>query len=296
VADPTRPALPPIRPDVPQTTRLVRQSIGYQTKVLAGRYALLVLRDRKYLRSALIQVPVLGIFTAILFTSTVFVRPPPPNHSAKAAQLVFLMVTIAIWLGSINAAREIVKERNVLARELAIGVRLPAYLASKLVVLLTFGAVQITLFALIVLVLRPLHEPAATVLTFIVVLIIVGSIAVLLGLLVSAFSTSQDQATAIIPLLLVPQLLFGGEIVQYTEMQPLVKVFSALVPSRWGFAAAGHVVHMQQRIDEDRIFSHINHYGHAFFSITVVEFLLICAVFAAVLSAGIIRLLARPAQ
>ena len=64
-------------------------------------------------------------------------RPPLPNYAAKSAQLVFLMVTICVWLGSINAAREIVKERNVLDRELAIGVRLPAYLASKLVVLLT---------------------------------------------------------------------------------------------------------------------------------------------------------------
>ncbi len=289
-------SLPPVRRDAPQTPPRVRQSLGYQTKILASRYALLVLRDRKHIRSALIQVPVLGVFTAILFASTIFVTPPQPNGSGKSAQLVFLMVTIAIWLGSINAAREIVKERNVLNRELAIGVRLPAYLASKLVVLLAFAAVQITLFALILLVLRPLHEPPLTVLAFVAVLVMVGSIATLLGLLVSAVSTSEDQATAIIPLLLVPQLLFGGALVQYQEMQPIVKVFSALVPSRWGFATAGHVVNMQQRIDEDRVYSHINHYGHAFFSVTIIDFALICAVFATILVAGIIHMLARPAQ
>ncbi len=290
------PSLPPVRRDAPQTPPRVRQSLGYQTKILASRYALLVLRDRKHIRSALIQVPVLGVFTAILFSSTIFVTPPQPNGSGKAAQLVFLMVTIAIWLGSINAAREIVKERNVLNRELAIGVRLPAYLASKLVVLLAFAAVQITLFALILLVLRPLHEPPLTMLAFVAVLVMVGSIATLLGLLVSAVSTSEDQATAIIPLLLVPQLLFGGALVQYQEMQPIVKVFAALVPSRWGFATAGHVVHMQQRIDEDRVYSHINHYGHAFFSVTIIDFALICAVFATILAAGIVHMLARPAQ
>jgi ABC-type multidrug transport system ATPase subunit/pSer/pThr/pTyr-binding forkhead associated (FHA) protein/ABC-type multidrug transport system permease subunit len=290
------PSLPPVRRDAPQTPPRVRQSLGYQTKILASRYALLVLRDRKHIRSALIQVPVLAIFTAILFSSTIFVTPPQPNSSGKAAQLVFLMVTIAIWLGSINAAREIVKERNVLNRELAIGVRLPAYLASKLVVLLAFAAVQITLFALILLVLRPLREPPLTVLAFVAVLVMVGSIATFLGLLVSAVSTSEDQATAIIPLLLVPQLLFSGALVQYQEMQPIVKVFSVLVPSRWGFATAGHVVHMQQRIDEDRVYSHINHYGHTFFSVTIIDFALICAVFATILAAAIVRMLARPAQ
>jgi ABC-type multidrug transport system ATPase subunit/ABC-type multidrug transport system permease subunit len=290
------PALPPVRRDVPPTMVRVRQSVGYQTQVLAHRYALLVLRDRKFLRSALIQVPVLGVFTAILFSSSIFVSPPQPNYAGKAAQLIFLMVTIAIWLGSINAAREIVKERNVLDRELAIGVRLSAYLASKLVVLLSFAAIQIVLFALIVLVFRPLHEPSSTVLEFLFVLVLVGSVAALLGLLVSAFSTSEDQATAIIPLLLVPQLLFSGAIVEVKEMQPIVKVLSVLVPSRWGFGTAGHVVHMQQRIDEDPVFSRISHYGHSFFSVTLIDFIVICAVFAAALSAGIVRLLAKPSQ
>ncbi len=290
------PALPPVRRDAPPTTVRVRQSLGYQTRVLASRYALLVVRDRKHLRSALIQVPLLGIFTAILFSSSIFVTPPQPNYAGKAAQLVFLMVTIAIWLGSINAAREIVKERNVLDRELAIGVRLPAYLASKLAVLLALAAIQIVLFALIVLVFRPLHEPAFTVLEFLFVLVLAGSIAVLLGLLVSAFATSEDQATAIIPLVLVPQLLFSGALVEFKEMQPIVKVLSVLVPSRWGFATAGHIVHMQQRIDEDRVFSRISHYGQSFFSVTLIEFILICALFAAALAAGIVRLLAKPAQ
>jgi ABC-type multidrug transport system ATPase subunit/pSer/pThr/pTyr-binding forkhead associated (FHA) protein/ABC-type multidrug transport system permease subunit len=290
------PALPPIRRDVPATTLRVRQSLGYQTRVLANRYALLVLRDRKYMRSALIQVPVLGIFTAILFSSTIFATPPHANFAGKSAQLVFLMVTIAIWLGAINAAREIVKERNVLDRELAVGVRLPAYLASKLVVLLSFAAVQIVLFALIVLVLRPLHAPSSTVLDFLLVLVLVGSIAALLGLLVSAVSTSEDQATAIIPLLLVPQLLFGGAIVQHKDMTSIVRFLSVLVPSRWGFAAAGHAVHMQRRIDEDHVFSRISHYGPSFFSITLIEFAFICAIFAAVISFGIVRLLAKPAQ
>jgi ABC transport system ATP-binding/permease protein len=290
------PALPPVRRDAPPTTVRVRQSLGYQTRVLASRYALLVVRDRKHLRSALIQVPLLGIFTAILFSSSIFVTPPQPNYAGKAAQLVFLMVTIAIWLGSINAAREIVKERNVLDRELAIGVRLPAYLASKLAVLLALAAIQIVLFALIVLVFRPLHEPAFTVLEFLFVLVLAGSIAVLLGLLVSAFATSEDQATAIIPLVLVPQLLFSGALVEFKEMQPIVKVLSVLVPSRWGFATAAHIVHMQQRIDEDRVFSRISHYGQSFFSVTLIEFILICALFAAALAAGIVRLLAKPAQ
>ena len=37
------------------------------------------------------------------------------------------MITTAIWLGSIDGSREIVKERAVLERERAVGVRLGTY-------------------------------------------------------------------------------------------------------------------------------------------------------------------------
>ena len=45
-----------------------------------------------------------------------------------------------IWLGSIDAAREIVKERSVFERESAVGMRLSAYLVSKAVVLFALVA------------------------------------------------------------------------------------------------------------------------------------------------------------
>ncbi len=128
----TRP-LPPLAPlnSQQRVARPVQQTFMYQTQVLASRYALLVLRDRKHLRSALIQVPILGLLTALLFNTGVFDHIPFPHEAAKSTQLIFLMVTIAVWLGSINAAREIVKERNVLNREVMIGVQIPAYLASS---------------------------------------------------------------------------------------------------------------------------------------------------------------------
>ena len=290
------PRLPPVV-GLPPTSRLrpaMRQTLAYQTRVLANRYALLILRDRKHLRSALIQVPVLGILTAVLFNTSVFVHFPIARYAGKTAQLVFLMVTIAVWLGSINAAREIVKERNVLARELAIGVQIPAYIASKLAILLTFAAAQVVLFAVIVLTLRPLHESGLVVFELVAVLVLSSSVAVLLGLLVSTYSSSEDQATSVIPLLLVPQLLFSGALVQVRDMTSPVHLVALLVPARWSFAAAGHMINMQSRIDSDPVFSQISRYGQSFFSVSLIEFILISAAFGAALFVGIIKLLSRP--
>jgi ABC-type multidrug transport system ATPase subunit/pSer/pThr/pTyr-binding forkhead associated (FHA) protein len=280
----------------PESQRLVRPvqyTFEYQAKVLTSRYALLMLRDAKHLRSTLVQVPILAILTAVLFTSKVFVRFPVTEFAGKSTQLTFLMVTIAIWLGSINAAREIVKERSVLERELSIGVQVHAYIASKLVVLFAFAAAQIALFAFIVLALRPLHEPSSVQLELVIVLVLTGFISVLLGLLVSARASSEDQATGVIPLLLVPQLLFSGALVQVKDMTTPVHLLSLLVPARWSFASAGHVIHMQERIDSDQVFSQISRYGQSFFSVTPVEFTLISWLFCGLLFVSIARLLQR---
>jgi ABC-type multidrug transport system ATPase subunit len=289
--------LPPLVGGVPHEERLARpvqQSFGYQTRVLAHRYATLLSRDRRHLRSALIQVPVLGLLTALLFVPGVFAHTPLPHFAAKSSQLIFLMVTIAVWLGSINAAREIVKERNVLNREHAVGVQIPAYLASKLIVLLSLAAVQTVLFSLIVLTLRPLHERSSVALALVCVLVVSSWIAVLLGLLVSAYASSEDQATAVIPMLLIPQLLFSGAIVQIADMTTPVRLLAGLIPARWSFAAAGHVIHLQQRINEDPVFSRFSHYGQSFFSVSPLGFTVISAMFASALFAAIIYLLRRP--
>jgi len=282
--------LPPL--STPRAQRSVQQPIGYQTVVLSRRYATLLLRDRRHVRAALLQVPVLGLLTALLFHTGVFNRadgdPSVPLYTAKSAQLLFLMVTIAVWMGAVNAAREIVKERHVLARELAVGVQVRAYLASKLIVLLSLLTAQTLLFCVIVLALRPLHESGSG-LRLTAVLVLSSWVAVLCGLAVSAWASSEDQATSVIPLLLVPQLLLGGAIVPLAEMTDVMQVVAALVPARWSYAAAGHAIDLNGRIAADREFAAASHYGPQFFGLPFVAFVVIASCFAA----GLFTLLVR---
>ena len=283
----------------PRRPRPVRNDLEYQVQVLASRYATLFLRDRRHLKSAFIQIPILAVLTALLFNAQAFLRfdpagPSRPLFTSQGAQIVFFMVTISVWLGSINAAREIVKERSVLSRELAVGVQLPAYIASKLVVLLTLSTVQTSLFAIVVLTLRPLHENAAVLVQLIAVLIIASWVAVLLGLVVSALARSEDQATGVIPILLVPELLFGGAIVPLAQMSGLMHVVAALVPARWSYAAAGNAIHLQQRINQDPVFAPISRFGQHFFSLPLQGYVLISMLFGACLCALLGALLQKP--
>src|SRR4051794_15300350 len=157
----TRASAPSPEPPAPVAAhRAPSRRAGPQARVVASRYLRLLVRDRRNVAILLGQVPLLALGMAGLFKADVF--STGQGHAGSSAQLLFLMVITAVWLGSIDAAREIVKERSVLERELAAGLRLRAYVAAKAAVLFGLATIQTLVLAAIVLALRPLHaEPGA---------------------------------------------------------------------------------------------------------------------------------------
>jgi ABC-type multidrug transport system ATPase subunit/ABC-type multidrug transport system permease subunit len=269
-----------------------RGSWAAQAGVLTRRYARLLVRDRRNLAILLGQVPLLGIAIGALFGGDVF-DPGRDGNANDAAQVLFLLVTTTFWLGAIAAAREIIKERAVVARERAAGVRLSAYLASKAAVLFALAAAQAGVLAAIVLALRPLHEPPGTYAVVVGVLVAAAVVAVAGGLVISAVARSEDQAASYIPLLLVPQLLFAGAIVPLTKMGAALEALSAVVPSRWAFAALGTAIDMNGRIAVDPTDARRSPYGRDFFATSAPEALAILAAFLVVALGAVAVLVAR---
>jgi ABC-type multidrug transport system ATPase subunit/pSer/pThr/pTyr-binding forkhead associated (FHA) protein/ABC-type multidrug transport system permease subunit len=264
---------PPVQPDggppaeAPSRRRSPsRRRTGAQASVLAQRYLKLMVRDRRNLLILLGQVPLIALFVALLFKSNVLAGPGDGRPS-DATQLLFLLVTTCIWFGAIDGSREIIKEKVLVGREAAVGVRPTAYLFSKGIVLAALSAVQVGLLLLIVLALRPLGEPLGPHLALLGLLILTTFVAVGLGLLVSAAVNTEDQATSFIPLVLIPQLLFAGAIVTVKDMSGPILGLSNLVFARWSFAATGDATHMNARIKGDPEFLRLDRYGSDFFDL-----------------------------
>jgi ABC transport system ATP-binding/permease protein len=112
------------------------------------------------------------------------------------------------------------------------------------------------------------HATAANYLALIGLLILTSWSMVSLGLLVSTIARSVDQATSVIPLLLIPQLLFGGALVAVAKMSTVVSLFADLIVSRWSFAGAGHTIDMNGRLAEASHAAALAGYGTDFFSLT----------------------------
>jgi ABC-type multidrug transport system ATPase subunit len=171
--------------------------------------------------------------------------------------LLFILVMVVLWFGCNNAAKEIVKEEAIYGRERAVNLGIAPYLASKFLVLSVITTLHaVVLMVLVYGTLEVLHriDPAGhsvpppelrlNYLGQLGVLVLLAMCGVALGLLLSACVSSPDRANALLPYVLIPQIILGGGILSVDE-GPLRWLAMALSPVYWGFRAVhkgGHVL------------------------------------------------------
>jgi ABC transport system ATP-binding/permease protein len=265
---PPHPPLPEHAPP-PGRHRLRRgnpRARSLHARVLTSRYLKVFVRDRLNLFILLMQAPVLAIGSLLLFQRNVL-APPGHGMPLAATQLVFLLVITTIWLGAIDASREIVKERAIFARERAVGVAIGPYLVSKTIVLFALVVIQSTILLSLAAAIRPFHEPLRIYLEVYGILALAGLAAVGLGLLVSGLAQTEDQATALTPVAMITQLFFSGAIVTVKTMTGVMAAVSVTSFSRWAFEGAGTTVDLNARFLGDPIARLQNPYGLSFFKV-----------------------------
>ena len=219
----------PDREDAP------RVSWPAQWLALASRNLHLKVADWKSLTIQMAQPLILLGLMAFLFgdVDDVFgergLADPQPLFQA-----LFMLSAAALWLGCSNAAREIVAERAIFIRELHWGLSSTAYLASKFAVQGLICLVQMAILAAV----GPLvglpgglaGYPALLGMLYLGAVCGTG-----LGLLLSSRASSELMAVAMVPLVLLPQLLLSGFLPLFDKMPAWLQGVSHFVPLRWIF-------------------------------------------------------------
>ncbi|MBV9311155.1 MAG: FHA domain-containing protein [Solirubrobacterales bacterium] len=236
-----------------------------QTLTLTARYWKLLHRDRRNLALLLLQAPVLALTGLALFSSGLFNRPG--GRPFDVIQLIFLAILTMVWFGGIDSVRELVKDRGVMARETAIGTPLRAHITSKLIVLCGLVAVQAILYSAVLFTFRPLHASAQTYVEVVALLIVPGVVAVAMGLAISALATTQDQAMSLLPLAIIPQIVFAGAVVPVQSMAAVGRALAYASFARWGLAGTGNALDMNHRLAQSAV-APINRYGAHFFTVS----------------------------
>jgi ABC-type multidrug transport system permease subunit len=162
-----------------------------------------------------------------------------------------VITAFAIWLGASNAAREITKETAIYARERLVNLGVLPYVMSKvsvLSVLCLFQSVALLgIFALRV----DLGGLGWDIYPKLIGAIYLTSLAGLsMGLLVSATAGNSDRAMAIVPILVIPQLLLAGALVPLEQMLGPAKVLAQLMMSKWALELTGSMTGLESRFQE----------------------------------------------
>ena len=218
-----------------------------QWLIFTLRYFRLLTRDWINLGLALLTAPVIIFMLSIaLHRSNPFAPDQLDLKSSKLALLVLFVVTCtSLWVGLSSSAPEIIKESAIYLRERLINLRLRSYLGSKFAALMTIAIVQALLITISIVwgFKAPTSSFISWQLGIFVSTLLTLTASFCLGLLVSAAVKNQSQASNVLPLLLLPQIIFSGVLFKLGGLGTLI---SSLMLSRWAMGAYGTVLNVNQ--------------------------------------------------
>ncbi len=213
-----------------------------QMAVYFKRDVLSKLANRQYVLINLLEAPVLAFIMAFFLRyrgmdgdgSYVY------RHNDNIPQYLFIAVIVSLFLGLSVAAEEIIRDRKILQREKFLALSRASYLLSKTGILFFISAVQTLLFVAVGDWVLGMADMG---LQHWAVLFSTACFANMLGLNVSASFNSAKVIYMMIPVLIIPQLMFSGIIVRFDKLHPWfaseksVPWIGNIMASRWAYEA-----------------------------------------------------------
>ena len=194
-----------------------------QWGTLTRRYIEVLTRDKFNLLILFGQAPIIAFLTYLVV----------PDKSPRDFPY-FVLALVAIWFGTSVASREIIRERAVYTRERMVNMRLFPYVGSKLFVLTMIVSLQCLLLygSLKFMHYAGLMSVPGWAIPQITIVLITAMVGIALGLFISAIVKTSEMATSMVPLILIPQILFSGLV---GVPQNTARVISTVIPATWAF-------------------------------------------------------------
>jgi ABC transport system ATP-binding/permease protein len=220
----------------PRRFRSDRPAGHSQWWTLTRRAAEILTRNRLTLAILLGSPAAVITMFAILFRRDSFAAGG--GNSAAAVQISYWLSFAGFFFGLTFGLLQVCTEVSVLRMERHAGVRIGAYVGSKLALL---APILLLVNAAMIAVLRALDRIpslASGVLAQLYLTMALNTVAALcLGLCTSALVNSTAQAALALPMLCFPAVLFSGAMVPLPIMTGAGHVIAAAMPDRWAFEA-----------------------------------------------------------
>ncbi len=210
-----------------------------QLGVFSKRNLLSKLSNKQYVLLNILEPIVLGVILSFFIKSSsgseyLF----GANRNIPA--FIFMSVIVSLFLGLSVSAEEIIGDRKILERESFLNLSRFSYINSKVLYLFGLSAIQMLLFVSVSTAIIGIKGLA---IKYWLVLFSSACFANVLGLAISAIMKSVVSIYITIPLLLVPQILLSGTVVEFDNLNSAltrkvyVPVMGDIMTSRWAYEA-----------------------------------------------------------
>ena len=222
-----------------------KPSLFLQWMVFFRRDLMSKMANRQYLAITLMEPVLLALILAFIVRFYPVGENLPGQYffgeNVNIPSFIFIGIIVSLFMGMSLSAEEIFRDRKILKREEFLLLSRFGYLSSKVAIQFLISMVQTILFVL----------PSCWMVdnlemgwAYFLVLFSSACFANMLALNISSALAQINTIYILIPILLIPQLILGGIIVNYDKMNPIVarhgKVpfVGDLMASRWAFEAA----------------------------------------------------------
>lgn len=211
-----------------------------QVAIFLKRDVLSKISNRQYVLINLLEAPILAILLALI------TKYAPAGYKYTFFQnenipvFFFMSIIVALFMGLTVSAEEIIKDQKILKREAFLHLSRFSYLSSKTVLLFSLSAIQTLLFVLVG---AYILEIEGMTLWYWIILFSVSCFANILGLNISAGFNSVITVYILIPLLIIPQLILSGVVVNFDKLnqsfttKDKVPLVGEVMASRWAYEA-----------------------------------------------------------
>lgn len=228
---------------LPSTTFKIPKWID-QFKVFYKREVLSKLKNKQYMIVNFAEAPLLGLIIGYFIR---FYNPGDDNvegykfiDNPNIPYYFLMSIIVALFIGLSISGEEIIKDRRILQRERFLNLSKTSYLTSKVIILFGISAIQTFSFAIVGNLLLGFH---GMFFSFWIVLFSAACVANVIGLMISSAFNSVITIYIMVPIILIPQLMFNGVAIEFDKLNPKISsskhvpILGDMMTSRWAFEA-----------------------------------------------------------
>ncbi len=219
-------------------------SLFEQTKIFFTRDLLTKLTNIQYILLNLLEAPllalVMGFFTKYFSGTSDNPAAYVFRNNENLPAFLLMSVVVFLFLGMTLSSEEIIKDRTIIQRESFLNLSRGSYLHSKILIMFAISAFQSLSYVLVG---NLIFEIKGMLLAYWLILFTTSCFANILGLNISAGLNSVTTIYILVPLLLIPQIIFCGVLVKYDKLHhsltnyEYVPVIGNMMTSRWAYEA-----------------------------------------------------------